>query len=155
MKKCITLLILVLTNLFGFSVNSEIVKGKWEFIKDIEYCFIQSAPIKTIIPEGKSRGENYILVYKMHKSPELIIQISAGFDYKTSKSVKVKIDNIDYNFYADEDTAWANKDKKVINAMKKGLNLITTGISSKNTEVIDTYTLKGFTAAFNKLSSDC
>ena len=39
--------------------------------------------------------------------------------------------------------------------MKKGLSFITTGISNKGTKVTDTYTLKGFTAAVNKLTSDC
>ena len=39
--------------------------------------------------------------------------------------------------------------------MKKGLKLIIIGISSKGTQVIDTYTLKGFTIAYNKLTKDC
>ena len=86
---------------------------------------------------------------------DLIIQITAGFDYKSSDSVSVEIDNNSYDFYADEDTAWASDDTKVIYAMKKGLKLTTTGISSKGTKVIDTYTLKGFTAAYNKLTADC
>ena len=136
-------------------VFSEIKKGEWEFIKDTEYCFVQSAPIKTEIPEGKSRGENYILVYRMHKSPDLIIQITAGYNYKSSDSVNVKIDNFEYDFYSDEDNAWAKDDKKIIYAMKKGLDFVTTGISSKGTKVIDTYSLKGFTSAVNKLSNDC
>ena len=62
---------------------------------------------------------------------------------------------ITYDFYTDGDTAWAKEDKKVIYAMKKGLQLETTGISSKGTKVIDIYTLKGFTAAVNKLTKDC
>ena len=39
--------------------------------------------------------------------------------------------------------------------MKKGLELISTGISNKGTKVIDTYTLQGFTSALNKLEKDC
>ena len=78
-----------------------------------------------------------------------------SFNYKSSDSIKVKIDNSNYDFYADEDTAWAKEDKKVIYAMKRGMELIITGISSKGTTVVDSYTLKGFTAAFNLLSEDC
>ena len=91
----------------------------------------------------------------MNKNPDSIIQITAGFNYKSSDSIKVKIDNSNYDFYADEDTAWAKEDKKVIYAMKRGMELIITGISSKGTTVVDSYTLKGFTAAFNLLSEDC
>ena len=61
----------------------------------------------------------------------------------------------DYDFYADEDTGWAKNDKEVIYAMKKGLELIVTGVSSKGTTVIDTYTLKGFTAGSKKLNDEC
>lgn len=128
----------------------------WQFIENDEYCYIQSFPTKTDIPEGKSRGNHGLIVYRIHKSSELFLQITAGFDYQSSESVKVKIDDQDYEFYSDaSDTAWAKDDKKLIRAMKKGLSFITIGISSKGTKVVDTYTLKGFTSAVNKLSNDC
>ena len=148
---------LILINIFIATLVSHntFALENWKFVKDAEYCFIQSTPIKTEIPEGKSRGNYGILVYKMHKNPDLIVQISAGFNYKSVDSISVKIDEGKYEFYTDEDTAWSKNDKKVIYAMKKGLKLVTLGISSKNTKVIDTYTLKGFTSAVNKLSSDC
>ncbi len=133
-------------------------KENWEFVKDAEYCYIQSSPIKTVIPEGKLRGEHALIVYRLHKSPKLIIQITAGYNYKTSESIIVKIDDESYNLYSDEDTAWAvdeDEDKKTIYAMKKGLEFIAVGISSKNTKVIDTYSLNGFTSAVNKLTKDC
>ena len=147
--------LLLLITFFSPFVFAEIQKGKWDLTKDEEYCFIQSIPIKTLIPEGKSRGDNYILIYKMHKNPELIIQISAGFNYKSSNSIQVEIDKVPYNFYTDSDTAWAKDDKQVIYAMKRGLDLVTTGTSSKGTEVVDVYTLKGFTSAINILLKEC
>jgi hypothetical protein len=151
MKKHLTLLVLFIT----FISSPSYAEGKWQFVMDLEYCYIQSSPIKTEIPDGKSRGDYGMLVYKMHKSTDMIIQITAGFDYKSSDSVSVKVDESEYNFYTDEDTAWAKDDKKVIYAMKKGLKLTTTGLSSKGTKVTDTYTLKGFTTAINQLSNDC
>ena len=39
--------------------------------------------------------------------------------------------------------------------MKKGIELIITGISKRGTKTTDIYTLKGFTAAYNQLSKDC
>lgn len=139
-------------NLISFTAISE---ENWKLTKESEYCFIQSTPITTDIPDGKIRGNYGILVYTMNNNPDLIVQISAGFNYKSIDSVIVKIDEGDYNFYTDEDTAWAKNDKKVIFAMKKGLKLITTGVSSKGTKVTDTFSLSGFTAAVNKLSNDC
>ena len=60
--------------------------------------------------------------------------------------------------YTTEDlpgAAWTDEDNKVIFAMKKGLNLLVTGESSRGTITNDTYTLKGFTSAYNKLEKDC
>ena len=148
-------LMLVLIVMLCSPSFAEIKKGQWEHVKDPDYCLIQSAPLKTDIPEGKSRGENYLLVYRMKNNIEPIIQITSGFNYRSSDSITVKIDEIDYSFYTDSDTAWAKEDKKTIKAMKKGLELITSGTSDRGTKVIDIYTLKGFTVAFNKLMNDC
>ena len=143
--------------LFSFLIFSPklFANEMWEFVKDTEYCYIQSIPVETKIPEGKMRGKHGILVYRMHKDPQLFVQITAGFDYKSSDSIIVKIDDNNYSFYTDEDTAWAEEDKKVINAMRRGLSFITTGVSGKGTKVTDIYTLKGFTSAVNKLTKDC
>ena len=51
--------------------------------------------------------------------------------------------------------AWTEEDSKVIFAMKKGLELKVTGESSRGTVTNDTYTLNGFTAAYNKLIEEC
>ena len=69
-----------------------------------------------------------------------------------------KPDNGNYTFYTTKDlptAAWTEEDNKVIFAMKKGLKLLVTGESSRGTVTNDTYTLKGFTASYNKLIEDC
>ena len=133
-------------------------KGKWSFVKDNDWCYIGSSPIESDLPETKKRGENYILVYKIIGSEENIIQIEAGYKYNLDKKINVKIDNATYDFYSTEDsseTAWTNDDKKVIYAMKKGLELTLTGESARGTTTNDVYTLKGFTNAVNQLNQDC
>tara|TARA_B100001059_G_scaffold209802_1_gene223024 strand:- start:547 stop:1020 length:474 start_codon:yes stop_codon:yes gene_type:complete len=133
-------------------------KGSWTLTKDNDWCYIGSLPIKSDLPETKKRGENYILVYKIIGSEENIIQVEAGYQYNLDADIIAKIDNASFNFYSTEDsteTAWTNDDSKVIYAMKKGLELILTGKSILGTITNDTYTLKGFTAAINKLNSDC
>ena len=133
-------------------------KGKWSFVKDNDWCYIGSSPIKSDLPDTKKRGENYILVYKIIGSEENIIQIEAGYKYNLDKNINVKIDNANYDFYSTEDsseTAWTNDDKKVIYAMKKGLELTLTGESARGTITNDVYTLKGFTNAVNQLNQDC
>ena len=133
-------------------------KAKWNFVKTDEYCYIGSLATMTDLSPEKNRGEFYVLVYKNIGSPETIIQIEAGYDYKIEQDIIVKIDKGNYVFYTTKDlpdAAWTDEDSKVIFAMKKGLELTVTGESSRGTITNDTYTLKGFTAAYNKLVEDC
>ena len=153
--------VLTFTILIIFLMPSQLFaleKGKWTFIKQDDWCYIGSLAIKTDLPESKKRGNNYILVYKIIGSEENIVQVEAGYNYNLDKKINVTIDNTSFEFYSTQDsseTAWTNDDNKVIYAMKKGLELLISGESSRGTTTNDTYTLKGFTAAVNKLNSDC
>ena len=114
-KKIFTLLAIFAILITKQSLSIE--KGKWSFVKDEDWCYIGSSPIKSDLPETKKRGDNYILVYKIIGSDENIIQIEAGYKYNLDKKINVKIDNANFEFYSTEDsseTAWANDDKKVI-----------------------------------------
>ena len=157
MKKIVhTLLAVFIICITKESISIE--KGKWSFVKDEDWCYIGSSPIKSDLPETKKRGDNYILVYKIIGSEENIIQIEAGYNYDLEKKINVKIDNTNFDFYSTEDsseTAWTNDDNKVIYAMKKGLELTLTGESTRGTITNDIYTLKGFTNAINQLNKDC
>ena len=155
MKSLLTFLIFMLMLAFATSSYADVEKGKWNFIKDTDYCYIGSAPIETDLPESKQRGITYILVYRINKSKDAIVQITAGYSYKKGQTVDVTIDNAQFDFYSDDDAAWFNDDNKVIFAMKKGIKLTVKGESSRGTKTTDTYTLKGFTAAYNQLFNDC
>ena len=157
MKKIVSTFLVVFAVLIT-KQSISIEKGKWSFVKDEDWCYIGSSPLKSDLPETKKRGENYILVYKIIGSEENIIQVEAGYKYNLDKKINVKIDNANYEFYSTEDsseTAWTNDDNKVIYAMKKGLELTLTGESARGTTTNDVYTLKGFTNAVNQLNQDC
>ena len=137
---------------------SSLEKGKWDFTKTDEYCYIGSIATETDLSPEKNRGDFYILVYKNIGNPQTVVQIEAGYNYKIGSDINVNIDNGDYIFYTTEDlpgAAWTKEDNKVIYAMKKGLKLIVTGESSRGTITNDTYTLKGFTASYKKLTEEC
>ena len=148
----IILLASISNNLFALE------KGSWTLTKDNDWCYIGSAPIKSDLPETKKRGENYILVYKIIGSDENVVQVEAGYQYNLDKDILVKIDNTLFKLYSTEDssdTAWTDNDQKLVYAMKKGLELVLSGQSSRGTITNDIYTLKGFTAAINTLNKDC
>ena len=141
MKNYLTFFIFILILTFATSSYANVEMGKWNFIKEVDYCFIGSAPVETDLPESKQRGITYILVYRINKSKDAIVQIAAGYPYKKDQNVDVTIDNVQFDFYSF--------------AMKKGIKLTVKGESSRGTKTTDIYTLKGFTAAYNQLFNDC
>ena len=157
MNKTLFALIIILFSSVSNSLFA-LERGSWTLSKNDDWCYIGSLPIKSDLPDTKKRGENYILVYKIIGSDENIVQVEAGYQYNLDEDIVVTIDNTSFKFYSTEDsseTAWTNNDEKVIFAMKKGLKLVLSGQSSRGTITNDTYTLKGFTSAINKLNKDC
>jgi len=155
-KTLLTFIIIFFANISNNLFALE--KGSWTLTTDNDWCYIGSLPIKSDLPETKKRGENYILVYKIIGSDQNIVQVEAGYQYNLDKDIIVKIDNTSFDFYSTEDsseTAWTDNDEKVVYAMKKGLELVLIGQSNRGTMTKDTYTLKGFTSALNKLNEDC
>ena len=157
MNKTLFALIIILFSSVSSSLFA-LERGSWTLSKNDDWCYIGSLPIKSDLPDTKKRGENYILVYKIIGSDENIVQVEAGYQYNLDEGIVVTIDNTSFKFYSTEDsseTAWTNNDEKVVYAMKKGLVLVLSGQSSRGTITNDTYTLKGFTSAINKLNKDC
>jgi hypothetical protein len=157
MNKTLFALIIILFSSVSSSLFA-LERGSWTLSKNDDWCYIGSLPIKSDLPDTKKRGENYILVYKIIGSDENIVQVEAGYQYNLDEDIVVTIDNTSFKFYSTEDsseTAWTNNDEKVVYAMKKGLVLVLSGQSSRGTITNDTYTLKGFTSAINKLNKDC
>ena len=140
------------------STSFSLEKGKWILVMEENWCYVGSLPIKSDLPASKKRGDNYILVYKIIGSDENIVQVEVGYKYNLEKDIMVKIDNSLFSFFSTKDsseTAWTNDDEKVIYAMRKGLELVLNGESTRGTITNDIYTLKGFTAAINKLNENC
>ena len=104
--------------------------------------------------EGKytQRGDTYLIAFRINKDPEITIQVNAGYNYDEDKPIKLAIDGTSFELFGQGDSAWSqNEDKEIIFAMKKGKDMFIEGYSTRGTLTKDTYTLIGFTSAFNKL----
>ena len=95
--------LLIITTILFVMISKNLLsleKGKWTFVKDENWCYIGSTPLKSDLPEEKKRGNNYILVYKIIGSEENIVQVEAGYKYNLDKDIVVKIDNEYFSFYS-------------------------------------------------------
>ena len=122
-------------------------------------CYMTSFPSKS---EGKytSRGEVFMAI--THRPADKtfdVVNFVAGYTYKKDAPITVKIGNtVIKDLFTDKDKAWAlseNIDKKLVAEMKRGNQLIIEGASFKGTQTKDTYSLKGFSAAYRAISEKC
>jgi hypothetical protein len=82
--------------------------------------------------------------YKKDSEPKITV-------YLSNKDPK-KVEN--FAFYTKNDMAWnkdAEKDASLVGFMKNGDKIVITSESTKNTGAKDTYSLDGFSAAYNEI----
>lgn len=156
---CVVLAVPAFAQQKGFIDNF----GDWSAFADKEdgkpLCFMASLPKKS---EGKytQRGETYVVI--THRPAEKTIgeiSIRAGYDHKEGSEVEARIDSGQpYKLFTDGGYAWARDaktDQAIVAAMKAGSTMIVTGTSARGTLTTDTYSLTGFTAAYNTISKSC
>jgi invasion protein IalB len=82
----------------------------------------------------------------------------AGYTYKKDSGVTIKIGSQTLELFTSGGTAWAKKsrtDRALAKAMKRGNTMTVAGTSNRGTKTLDTYSLKGFTAAYNAIGTNC
>jgi invasion protein IalB len=162
------LLLLVFTILLSTGATAQNLLGQykdWALFTTKEgtakLCYITSNPTKKT-GTYKVRGNVYIIVTYRGAGTTPEVSIEGGFPYKKDSEVSVDITNKgSFQFFTSEDTpqmAWAKDEKTdndVVALMKKGNNVVVKATSKKGTKSQDTYSLKGFTAAYDKMISTC
>ena len=120
-------------------------------------CYALSSP-KDMSGNYKDDREAYIMVAIFGKIRQEI-SITAGYFYRPNSIVSVSIDGIQERFVAENDTlAWPEKtgvDKKIIKEMLNSNKLLVFSESLDNKYSVDTYSLKGFQKAYNKIKELC
>jgi Invasion associated locus B (IalB) protein len=120
-------------------------------------CYIGSQPTKD---EGAytDRGDIWALV--THRSPGLkgVVSIVMGYNFKEDSDATIKIGSKTFSLFTQGDTAWTKKaedDQALITAMKAGAAMEVRGVSWRGTDTKDTYSLSGFTKAYEAITTAC
>ena len=120
-------------------------------------CYIGSQPAKD---EGAyaDRGDIWTLV--THRSPGLkgVVSVVMGYNFKEGADATVKIGSKTFSLFTQGDTAWTKRpedDQALVAAMKAGNSMEVRGVSWRGTETKDTYSLSGFTKAYEAITTAC
>jgi invasion protein IalB len=121
-----------------------------------QVCYIASSPRKKT-GTYKKRGEPYLLVTHISKTVDEV-SASSGYPYKQGMDVVANVDEKKYNLFTKGELAWAydsEQDGKMVTSMKAGKEMVIDGSSRLNTASTDTYSLKGFSAAYKRMKELC
>jgi hypothetical protein len=121
-------------------------------------CSMWSQPIKDV---GKYKKRGAIYAYITHRPWEKRVNevsFAAGYRFKKDSTVRVRIGGEKFKLFTNGETAWghtAKDDNALIAAMRRGNTMVVFGISRRGTQTTDTYSLKGFSKAYNAINKAC
>ena len=147
-------LLLLKGGIFAHDLSFKHEHGKWKLKKTgNSVCSILQIPLTE---NGKYTSRGPVIFYVFKEGNAEYVRIDTGYPYDPNKYVKVSVDNNNYQFFGEDDSAWFMKDDSImINAMKASKSMTVVGYSQRGTETTDTYTLIGFTKAYESLQKDC
>ena len=166
MKKLVltVFLVTVLMPLASFAGQPRLMAthGDWEvyvFFEDgNKVCYIASQP-KLQQGNYTKRGEPFALITNRPKeNTRDVFSYITGYSYKPGSEVTVKIDNKEFKLFTQNETAWgpdAETDRKLAAAIRDGSKMTVIGTSSRGTVTTDTFSLKGSSAAYKLMASEC
>jgi invasion protein IalB len=132
----------------------------WNAFTDTEgsakVCYVGAFPQKSL-PDNVTRGKIYILVTHRPATKSLgVVSVEAGYTYKDGSDVDFMVEGKPvFKFFTKGGQAWTQEDAAVVNALKAGKTLTVKGTSSRGTVTTDTYSLAGFTAAYQAIDKAC
>jgi len=121
-------------------------------------CFAVASPVGQN-PKKINRAESRFFV--SFRSTDKVmneISVTSGYPYKPNFPVVISINKKEYDLEPEDNFAWllSNAEEiELINSMKKGSTLKILGVSSKGTKTEDTFSLAGFTDAYEAAKKKC
>jgi len=132
--------------------------GDWQAATHVEagqtvcYAFTRAQSSAPALP---GRGD-VVLSVTERQSGRDAVAISAGFTYAANAAVPVQVDQAPLeDFYTAQRSAFARDGKAAVAAFRKGSTAVARSPGPKNASVTDTFSLKGFEAAYAMITKTC
>ncbi len=129
---------------------------------DGKVCYALSQP-KSVEPKKSARDPIYFLISDWpRRKAKAEPQIVPGYQYKGDSKVTVQVGSDKFEFFTKNDggsgSAWVkdpDDETRLLDSMKRGSQVIVTGLSQRGTMTRDTYSLGGISAALDKVHETC
>ena len=110
-------------------------------------------------PPNRPRDPAYIFVStRPSENVRNEISIVIGYPFKPGSDATVDIGSAKYAMYTQADGAWiknAAEEARMVDAMRRGSDLVVSGESGRGTKSTDRYALKGLSQALDRVAAEC
>ncbi|MCC6949428.1 MAG: hypothetical protein IT539_16855 [Bradyrhizobiaceae bacterium] len=121
-------------------------------------CFALSQP-KERLPTGLNRDPGYIFIStRPADNVKQEFSVIAGFPLKEDADPSVQIGNDTFTLYARQAGAWLRnvaEEARLIEAMRKGRDLVLKSTSARGNVTTDRYSLSGIAQALDRAAQEC
>ena len=115
------------------------------------YAFTRA---QSSMPAVAGRGD-VILTVTQRVSGRDAVAIEAGFAYAPNATVTVQADQTGLDFYTHQRAAFARNGHDAVTAFRAAARAIARSPGPHDATITDTFSLKGFTAAYDAISKAC
>ena len=123
-----------------------------------QVCYAVSSPIASD-PKTLNRAESRIFVsFRANDKIQNEISVTSGYSYKASSKVNLAIEKKEFNFETEDNFAWLTKyedEISLIELMRKSSQVKVSATSVRGTKTIDTFSLSGFSDAYEAAKKKC
>jgi invasion protein IalB len=123
-------------------------------------CFALSKPTSGATePAGRKRDPSYAFVStRPAEKVKNEVSVIVGYKQKPGVDASASIGSVTYVMYTLEEGAWvknAGEEAQMVDAMRKGSDMVIKSESALGTKTTDTYSLKGMAQALEKVAEEC
>jgi len=123
-----------------------------------KHCMMISMP-KRAEPTSVNHGDVYMTVtHRPRRKVRDEINFVAGYDLRTGSETTGTIGSTRYSMFTEGRNGWnytQEDDSKMVASMKRGSTLVMRATSARGTNTTYTFSLTGFTAAYNAITEAC
>jgi invasion protein IalB len=123
-------------------------------------CFVLAKPKSSKTePAGRKRDPAYLFIStRPAENVRNEVSVTIGYPFKTSSDATAEIGTAKFDMYTLNDGAWIKnvaEEARMVEAMRKGSDLVIKGTSGRGTVSTDQFSLKGLTEALNRADQEC
>lgn len=126
--------------------------------KGATVCYTAAKPAMSRGAPDK-RGDVFLLVtHRPNQKTFDVVSFVAGYPFKKGESAELTVGKDKFKLFTEAERAWAPDDKTdraIAQAMVKSSEMVLRGAPVKGQAVTDTFSLKGFTKAYDAISKAC